>query len=143
VSDIKNWSAFIRGRWDWTRGGYERDFPRGCQFTDVDATTEFDGHRLVIEPKHYDGLGDLPGIPTGQRRYLQDEAGLGKVVFVLYGCGPCNDPHAIEYISDPPVPGRRLYDWRGSDKQRRRKQLKKHIDVALGLSPSDGAEKAA
>lgn len=133
MSDIRDWGAFLRGRWSWTRGGYETGFPRGCQFTDIDAAIEFDGFRLVIEPKHYDGLGELPDIANGQRRFLEDEAGLGKVVFVLFGCGPCNDPHAILYVSSPPDPGRRLYDWRGQDKLIRRKQLKKHIDWAMGL----------
>jgi len=134
MSDIRDWFAFIRGRWDWTRGGYEQSFPRGCQFTDIDAAVEFDGRWLVIEPKHYDGIGELPRrIPSGQRMLLEQEAGLGKTVFVLYGCGPCNDPYAIEYVSEPPIPGQRLFDWRGCDKLTRRSRLRAHIERAMGL----------
>lgn len=142
MSDVRDWFVFIRGRWDWTRSGYERNFPRGCQFTDIDAAVEFDGRRLEIEPKHYDGLGDLPRIPTGQRRFLQDEATLGKTVFVLYGCGPCNDPYAIEYISEPPN-GQRLYDWRGLDKVTRRLRLRAHIERAMNLIEGEPKDVAA
>ncbi len=139
MSDIRDWGAFVRGRWDWTKHGYERGFPRGCQFTDVDAAIEFDGHRLIIEPKHFDGEGQFPPTPIGQRRYLEDEAALGKTVFVLFGCGACNDPYAVEYFSTPPESGQTLYDWRGHDKPARRERLKRHIDWALGV----GQEKQA
>jgi hypothetical protein len=144
MSDVRNWGAFIRGRWDWTRGGYEKNFPRGCQFTDVDAAVEFDGCGLVIEPKHYDGVGELSRqIPGGQRKFLENEARLGKTVFVLYGCGPCNDPYAIEYISDAPVAGQRFYDWRGCDKVTRRLRLRAHIERAMGLLAEQDERRAA
>lgn len=135
MSDIRDWGAFLRGRWNWTRGGYEVGFPNGCQFTDVDATIEFTSrvdathHRLVIEPKHWDGEGERPPLPpTGQLRYLQDEASLGKIVLVLYGCGACNNPWAIYDI------GRKeWFDWRGRPLAERRQALKKHIARAMGL----------
>lgn len=129
MADIRDWAKFVRGRWDWTRGGYERGFPRGCQFTDIDAAIEFDGRRLVIEPKHYEGIGDLPGHPpTGQMRFLKDEVSLGKTVLVLFGCGACNDPYAVYDV------GRGvLLDWRGQSKAERRAALKQQIDAALGL----------
>lgn len=126
---------FVRGRWNWTRFGYEKGFPRGCQFTDVDAAVEFDGRRLVLEPKHYDGIGPLPaGPPTGQMLYLRDEVKLGKVVLVLFGCGVCDDPYAVYDVGRE-----QLFDWRGDDKARRRKRLKRHIDRALGLIPDSDA----
>jgi hypothetical protein len=133
MADIENWGAFIRGRWDWTSGGYEEGFARSCQFTDLDATIEFDGRRLVIETKHYDGVGDLPGKPkVGQGVLLRDEVKLGKTVFVLYGCGPCNDPYAM-HIYGPSTPQDVFVDWRSHDKATRRRQLKLYIDWALGL----------
>lgn len=128
VSDIRDWGAFLRGRWNWTRYGYEMGFPRGCQFTDIDAAVEFDGHRLVIEPKHYDGVGDFASIPTGQLRFLRDEVSLGKVVLVLYGCGACNSPYGIYDVNRD-----EWFDWRGCDLKDRRARLKNHIDRALGL----------
>jgi hypothetical protein len=131
MADIKDWGAFIRGRWNWTRYGYEAGFPRGCQFTDVDAAVEFDGRRLVIETKSYDGTGPIFKPEGGQIRYLRDEAGLGKTVFILYGCGACNDPYAVHQIMRrPPDP---FHDWRGKEKEERRKLLKYEIDRAMGL----------
>jgi hypothetical protein len=132
--DIRDWGKFIRGRWDWTRSGYEAGFPRKCQFTDLDAALEFDGHRLVIETKHYDGVGDLPGKPDdGQLRFLRDEASLGKTVLVLYGCGSCNDPHAMHELGTARAADR-FEDWRGLGKPERRKRLKYEIDRAMGLT---------
>jgi len=112
MSDIRDWGKFIRGRWDWTSGGYEEGFPRGCQFTDVDGDIEFDGCRLELETKHWDGVGERPPLPlTGQLRKLQDAVSLGKSVLVLYGCGPCNDPRAVYDV------GRNeWFDWTGLDK---------------------------
>ena len=137
MADVRDWGKFIRGRWDWTRFGYEDGFPRGCQFTDTDAVTEFDGHRLVMECKSWDGLGIIPSIygeqDTGQRRYLRDEASLGKTVFVLYGCGACNDPYAL-HILGPTRPEDQFLDWREYGKEERRKLLKAEIDRVLGLA---------
>jgi hypothetical protein len=59
MSDIQDWGAFMRGRWHWTRFGYEYGFPRGCQFSDIDAVVEFNGRMLFIEAKSYDGIGSL------------------------------------------------------------------------------------
>lgn len=132
MADIRDWGKFVRGRWDWTRFGYEKGFPRGCQFTDVDAALEFDGRRLVIEPKHYDGIEPWPGWPDeGQMRYLRDEASLGKSVFVLWGCGACNDPYAVLEVF---LDREDFHDWRGMDKQVRRKALKALIDKAMGIA---------
>lgn len=132
MADIRDWGKFIRGRWEWTRFGYEAGFPRGCQFTDLDAAIEFDGNRLVIEPKHHDGFGSCDYPDTGQLLFLRDEAKLGKTVFVLYGCGACNDPQAIRYIGPVKAEDRWL-DWRGLDKEQRRKLLKQEIDTAMRL----------
>jgi hypothetical protein len=138
MATVRNWGNLIRGRWDWTACGYEKGFPRGCQFTDLDAAIEIDDRRLVIEPKHYDGVGDLPGdgyppgMGAGQLRFLRDEAALGKVVIAVYGCGPCNDPHVI-YVLGAHRSDDRFVDWRGLDKEERRKLFKAEIDRALGL----------
>lgn len=135
MGDVRDWTRFIRGRWDWTKFGYERGFPRGCQFTDVDAAVEFDGRRLVLEAKQYDGIGELPaGPPYGQLLFLRDEAELGKTVLVVYGCGVCDDPYAIYDV------GRReWFKFQNPDtglwlnKDQRRTFLKLHIDRAMGL----------
>jgi hypothetical protein len=132
MADVENWEKFIQGRWKWTSFGYEGGFPRGCQFTDVDAATEFDGSRLLIEPKHHEGIGPCPYPKTGQLLFLRDEAKLGKTVFVLYGCAVCNDPHAIRYIGADRSQDE-FVDWRGLGKESRRQLLKWHIDRAMGL----------
>lgn len=128
MADIWNWPAFIRGRWMWTTFGYERGFPRGCGFGDLDAALEFDGKALVIEAKAFDGIGDPPPIPTGQRRNLEHEASLGKTALLLYGCGACNDPLYVVNIGT----GKR-YDLRRLPKLKRRAELKFLIDEAMGL----------
>jgi hypothetical protein len=136
MADVRDWARFIRGRWDWTAHGYEDGFPRGCQFTDLDAAAEIDGHELVIEAKQWDGEGIIPSIYedrcTGQRRFLRNEAAFGKRVFVVYGCGVCNDPYALHELG-PRHPDDRFMDWRGLGRQERRKLFKNEIDRALGL----------
>lgn len=139
MADIRDFGAFIRGRWDWTKYGYERGFPRGCQFTDLDAAVEFDGRRLLIETKSYDGSGIIPKPDGGQLRFLRDEAGLGKTVLILYGCGVCNDPYAIHQIYRR-AGDDRFEDWRGFEKEERRKLLKQEIDRAMGLSADSGRD---
>lgn len=145
MSDIRDWNRFLRGRWDWTKFGYEQGFPRGCQFTDVDAALEFDGRMLNIETKQYDGIGALPELPrVGQLRFLQNESSLGKTVLVLYGCGVCNDPYAVYDV------GRReWFVWRDAatgewmPKPERQARLKRHIDRAMGLVDEGGRQLAA
>lgn len=137
MADIEKYGKFIRGRWEWNRFGYEKGFPGGIGFTDIDAALEHAGDRLVIEPKHHDGFGSCEYPATGQLLFLRDEARLGKTVFVLYGCGVCDDPQAIRYIGRTRSEDQWL-DWRGLDKAERRKLLKHHIDRAMGLL-EDGA----
>lgn len=133
MADINDWAAFIRGRWDWSRYGYEKGFPRGCQFTDIDAAVEFDGRRLVIEPKHHDGTTmGFPYPDDGQLSFLRDEVRLGKAVIVLYGCGACNSPQAVRVLGHRKNEDR-WEDWRGFDIEERRKRLKREIDHAMGL----------
>lgn len=130
--DIKDWPAFIRGRWDWHRYGYEDGFPRNCGFTDIDATTEFDGRALVIEPKHHEGTGPCDYPPTGQLILLRDEVRRGKTVIVLYGCGACNSPQAARILGATRSEDR-WEDWRGRSLDERRKLFKDEIDRAMGL----------
>lgn len=143
MADVRDWGAFIRGRWNWKRFGYEKDFPRTCGFTDVDAAVEFDGKALLIETKHYDGIGALPGLPSnGQLWFLQDEVKRGKYVLVLYGCGVCDDPYAVYDVG-----GKQWFkfldgDGKWQDKEERRRQLKRHINFALGL-PVDTSSREA
>lgn len=139
MSDIRDPVRFMEGRWDWTRGGYEAGFPRNCQFTDVDASIEFDGHRLVIECKQWDGTGiGIPKRPlTGQSRFLRDEVALGKTVFVVYGLGrPHNDPFAMRIYGDT-FDDDKTVDWRSYGQEERRVRFKRYIDWAMGLLPSD------
>jgi hypothetical protein len=132
MADVRDWGAFLRGRWDWTKHGYEKGFPRGCQFTDLDAAVEFDGRRLKIETKSYDGTAIIPKPSGGQLYFLRDEAARdGSTVLIVYGCGVCNDPYAIHQINARPPD--RFEDWRGRDKDIRQKLLKQEIDRALGL----------
>jgi hypothetical protein len=88
----------------------------------------------VIETKQWDGIDPFPGLPPrGQLLALQDEARLGKSVFVLYGCGVCNDPYAV-YDA-----GRNAWhDWCSETKVQRRVNLKRLIDEAMGLAERAG-----
>lgn len=133
MADIRDWGKFIRGRWDWTASGFEKNFPRGCQFTDVDAAVEFDGRMLLIETKHHDGVGSCEYPDTGQLLALRAEVKLGKTVFILYGCGPCSSPQALRILGKK-RPDDRFIDWRGIPSiEERRKLLKYQIDLAQGL----------
>jgi hypothetical protein len=134
MADIRDWGAFVRGRWDWTKHGYEKGFPRGCQFTDLYGAVEFDGRRLVVEPKHHDGIGPCEYPDTGQLLFLRDEVRLGKTVIVLYGCGPCNSPQAVRVLGRDRTEDR-WEDWRGRDLTDRRQLLKLEFDRALALVP--------
>jgi hypothetical protein len=130
MADIRDWAKFIRGRWDWTSGGYEVGFPRGCQFTDVDATIEFDNKMLEIETKHHDGIGTCEYPDTGQLLSLRKDVELGKTVFVLYGCGPCNSPQALRILGQKKSDDV-FIDWRNiPSTEERRKHLKYEIDRA-------------
>lgn len=132
MADIKDWGKFIRGRWDWKRYGYEKNFPRGCGFTDVDAAIEFDGRHLVIETKDYDGEG-IPGeVPIGQLQLLRADVRCGKAVLVLWGCACCNDPYILLRLG-PDRPQDQRFDWRGEPREWRRAELKRHIDEAMGV----------
>ena len=70
--------------------------------------------------------------------FLRDEAALGKIVFVLYGCGACNDPQAIRYLGRSPDEDMWV-DWRGKPKDERRQLLHQAINHALGLENSGAA----
>lgn len=129
MSDIRDWGAFIRGRWDWSRYGYEKNFPRGCQFTDVDAAVEFGGKHLLIETKHYEGTGKCKLPAKGQLIFLKREAEFGKTVLVLYGCGACNDPYVVYDVGRD-----KWHDWTGYPKVHRRELLKEKIDAAMGVA---------
>lgn len=132
MGDIRDWGAFLRGRWNWTSCGYELGFPRGCQFTDLDAAIEFDGHALNIETKHHDGTdAPLTSPRTGQMLFLRNEVRFGKTVIIVWGCGPCDSPQAACILAPDAVD--RLEDWRGRPLEERRKLLKYEIDKALGL----------
>jgi hypothetical protein len=129
MGDVRDWARFIRSRWDWTDFGYERGFPRGCQFTDVDAGTEFNSKDLLIETKLWDGLGAVPTVRTGQLLYLRREAATHhKTVLILYGCGVCNNPLVVDDVAT----GSR-YDWRDKSLIERRQLFKDLIDVSMGL----------
>lgn len=133
MGEIRDWGAFLRGRWDWTRGGFEKGFPRGCQFTDVDACVEFDGKMLVIETKAHDGTGSCEYPPQGQLISLRKEVELGKTVFVIYGCGPCMSPQALRILGLT-KPDDQFIDWRNIPSvEHRRGLLKQQIDIAMGL----------
>lgn len=135
MADIRDWGAFIRGRWDWTRNGYERGFPRNCQFTDIDASIEFDGKHLIIETKHHDGTGDFPPPypPTGQLIALRSEVSrFGKSVLILYGCASCNTPECLCVLGATRNQDK-WHDFRMYSAEDRRKALKYQIDLALGL----------
>jgi hypothetical protein len=133
MGDVRDFAAFIRGRWDWKRHGYEDGFPGTCGFTDIDAAVEFGGHHLFVEAKHHDGTGPCDYPATGQLLALRDLVKRGITVFVLYGCATCNDPQALRVLAAQRGDDRWV-DWRGlGGKEDRRKMLKYEIDHAMGL----------
>jgi hypothetical protein len=122
MADINDWEAFARGRWRWTRYGYEHGLPRGSGFGDLDATLELSGHRLSFECKAWDGLGPLPALPTGQIQSLRQMSRNGDRVYVLWGCASCNNPLFIKALGRQ----RELdydQDWRPLDLPDRRRAL--------------------
>ena len=132
MADIRDYEKFIKGRWRWTGFGYEKGFPRGCQFSDIDAITEFDGRTLVIEAKEFGGTGFLPDLPTGQVRLLRHLA-KHATVYVVFGIAQQDEPYALRQLY--PTPGRdRFEDWRQlGDKEKRHQLFKDEIDWALGV----------
>lgn len=129
MADIRKPELFMAGRWKWSSFGYEIGFPRGCQFTDVDAAIEFDGHKLFIEAKECDGVSGFPVLSTGQRLFLSSLVDATTTVLVLYGNATRNDPLGVFDV------GRReKFDWRQVELDERRAQLKWHIDRAMGVS---------
>lgn len=131
MSDIRDWGAFIRGRWNWTRYGYEHGFPRGCQFSDIDAVVEFNDRVLFIETKHYEGVGNLTRPARGQtllaERLTRDPS---TSYLLVYGCGCCNNPQAA-WDAATGI----LHDWRTLELVERRRRLKAVIDAAMDLHP--------
>jgi hypothetical protein len=129
-------AALARGRWNWTRGGYETGLPRGCQFTDLDAVIEIDGRVLIIEAVHHASptdpvdLGGRP--PMGQRVALRRLAALDEDVrvFVLYGNAQANDPQAALLLAPWPS-GDRLLNWRPFPLVERRLRLRRLIEELL------------
>lgn len=140
MADIRDWGKFIRGRWNWTSAGFENGFPRGCQFTDVDASVEFNGRMLLVETKHHDGVGPCDYPDTGQLLSLRAEVKLGKTVFILYGCGPCSSPQALRILGASRDSDKWI-DWRGIPSIEERRKLYKHqIDIAMGLAEPEPDE---
>jgi hypothetical protein len=139
VSDIRDWEKYKRSRWSWTSQGYERGFPRGCQFMDIDAYTEFNGMRLMIESKHYEGYGEPPSLPKGQRWALEREAqDENKTVLVVYGNAQTNDPMVVHVLAGSGMPAK-VHDFRTLTVEQRREQLKYLIDEAMNLVTVGGA----
>lgn len=132
MADIRDYEKFIKGRWKWTGFGYEEGFPRGCQFSDIDAITEFDGRALVIEAKEYAPPGILPEIKPGQMRLLRHLA-QHSTVYVVWGIAQLDEPWALKQIY--PTYGRdRFENWRDIESREKRHQLfKDEIDWALGV----------
>lgn len=104
MSDIRNWDAFKRGRWNWNEFGYERYLTRGCAFGDVDALIESGGRHLFVECKHWgDNDNPLPnpsepplGIPKGQWMSLHRLAHKQDIdVWLFYGDGERNIPNYL------------------------------------------------
>lgn len=138
MADVRDWGAFVRGRWDWGRHGYEKGFPRNSQFGDVDATVEFNGVRLTVETKGHDGTGPMDYPPAGQLMSLRDDVRRGVAVLVVYGCGVCNSPFGVRRLGIDKSADR-WEDWRGFPLAERRRLLKYEIDRALGLIPDEAA----
>lgn len=100
---------FLAGRWKWTAMGIDSLFPRGIGLGDIDAFLEYEYCFLTIEAKEWDGTGQRPQIPTGQRLALQRKAAQPRnTVFVLLGQADSNWPrHLTIWGHGQPTE----YDW--------------------------------
>lgn len=136
MGSIRDWDRFKAGRWDWTSLGYEHGFPRRCQFSDVDAVTEFDGRILMIESKYNDGV-DAPSYPdVGQVRLLRrfrKMFGDDGDVFIVYGDAEADEPWALRILGMER--SQDLFeDWRTTpNAETRRERFKAWIDWSLGI----------
>lgn len=133
MGDIESWELYKRGRWDWTRHGYEKGFPNGSQFSDIDAAVEFDQRFLMIESKHHELGTPLPRFEGGQRYMYRKLVDRGVTVLVLFGDAPNNDPHAIRTLGKT-YPQDRLTSFERFDIADRQWRLKQAIDGAMGLA---------
>lgn len=136
MADIRNREKFLQGRVNWTANGYETGFPRGCQFSDLDAIIEFDGQSLVIEGKHHDGIDSCPYPPMGQLlmlRFLKRKLGRNGHVFALYMDAEADSPWALRILGETKSADV-WKDWRKIESiEERRRLLKEQIDLALRL----------
>jgi hypothetical protein len=137
MADIYSPDAFMQGRWNWTAGGYEANFPRKCQFTDLDAGVEFDGLHLFIECKEYDGP---PGIcpndqhDDGQRTFLRSLVSDTATVFILFGVAKDNNPWCARVLKPKRIDDN-FVDWRSMDAvEDRRVALKELIESAMNVN---------
>jgi hypothetical protein len=82
--------------------------PGKIALTDVDATTEVNGHFLFLEWKS----GEPRDLPVGQRIYAQRLTGLTKKITYIVVCG---DAETMEVVAIRPVWAGRIYDWETCD----------------------------
>lgn len=120
--------AQVQARWDWTRLGYERSFPRGITMGDADGILEINYCWLRVETKNWtpDTLG-IPPLPVGQHLDLKRwvRAHTRNVVFVLHGHQPTNRPYALRVWTHT---GEAFHDWRDTSEDEAREALTTQFD---------------
>lgn len=138
MSDLHNLEQFIRGRWRWDAFGYQIGFKGKCAFSDIDAMVEFNGRRLLIESKFWNGQDESKlTLQKGQELALQREAGdKGRTVLVVYGDAERNLPLYVLNLNSGSV-----HDLRELQPWERRWEFKRHIDAAMGVSHTDAVHK--
>lgn len=115
MADIRDPWAFILGRWNWTRDGYESKLPRGSQIGDLDGFLELSGRHLFIEVKDWHGEGSLPKLPGGQAMALRSLCRHdGQAVLIVYGCPHMNRPYYVERWKGQPIETK-VHDFREMD----------------------------
>lgn len=82
--------------------------PGKIAMTDVDATTEVNGHFLFLEWKS----GEPRDLPTGQRIYAQRLTSLSEKITYVVVCG---DAETMEVKAILPVAKGKLHAWQSCD----------------------------
>lgn len=82
--------------------------PGKIAMTDVDATTEVNGHFLFLEWKS----GEPRDIPTGQRIYAQRLTALSEKITYVVVCG---DAETMEVKAVLPIAKGKLHGWQNCD----------------------------
>lgn len=89
---IRSLETHLKNTWQFDAWGFTRNWADKCTLSDIDGFYAFMGERnnqfLIIEMKHWDGIGDVPkmNLKSGQARALMALAKLPQFIVIIgYG----------------------------------------------------------